>query len=118
MDEYAATRTLEFFSGRSNVKGPTTFDKLNSLVQRWEKVMDDCQKSPDQSNYKIQFCDAHRIPLASLKKSLQQITTEEEAKSIAHSLFFRFKNSLLQCNEFTGYSDALSFIILELQNCS
>jgi hypothetical protein len=118
MDEVTAARTLDFFSGRTSIKGPTTLDKLNNLMQRWEKVIEDCNKSSDQSQYKVQFSDAHKAPLSSLKKILQEIKTEEEAKSISQSLAYRFKNNLLQYPEYTGYADALAFIILELKQCS
>jgi hypothetical protein len=119
MTEDAMARSLIFFSSKKNiaVKGSSPIDKLKSLKQRWEKVIEDCEKSSDQTKYRIQFCEAHRMPLVNLNKSIKNIETNEDSKSVIQSLIHKARFSLRQCEDYSGGSDALSFIILELEQC-
>jgi hypothetical protein len=117
MNEEAVAKTLGFFSKKISVKGSDPLEKLKLLTQRWEKVIEDCEKSTDRSQYKVKFSEAHKTPLVALKKSLAEATQAEDAVRISLLLSNRFRFELLECEEYSGTSDALSYIILELLHC-
>lgn len=119
MNEDAVTNALNFFSKKVNVKGKDTLEKLGGLVQRWEKVIEDCEKSSDHSHYRISFKEAHKMPAGILKRLLRndEAKTEEDLARIIISLSNRLVFNLRQEKEGSGSADALSYIIVELQSC-
>lgn len=119
MNDEDVNNSLDFFSKKVSVKGKNTLEKLTGLVQRWEKVIEDCEKSPDQSQYRIQFKEAHKIPAGILKRYLEnnEPKTEEDLLRMITSLSNRFIFHLRQEKEESGAADALSYIIVELQSC-
>jgi predicted house-cleaning noncanonical NTP pyrophosphatase (MazG superfamily) len=117
MTEEEFDKTLNFFSRKISVKGSSPSDKLKSLIHRWEKVIEDCEKSSDKSAYRYNFSEAHKTPLKKLKDSISEIKTDQEAESLADSLAEVFMAELRNAIEQTGKSDALSYIILELKHC-
>lgn len=119
MNEDAVTNTLTFFSKKVSVKGRDTLEKLSGLVQRWEKVIEDCEKSSDQSQYRLHFKEAHKVPAGILRRYLGngEPKTEEELIKLISSLSNRLIFNLRQEKEESGSADALSYIIVELQSC-
>ena len=112
---------LETFRSRAIIKGSSKLEKLNNLLQRWEKVIEDCEKSHDSSGYRIQFCEAHKFPITALKKILSNqdlnLKDDDHENKIISDLRNRFLFYLRQETIGSGGCDALCFIVCELDSC-
>lgn len=110
---------LQYFKSKTQAKGETTFEKFSSLIQRWEKVIEDCEKSLDKSIYRVQFGEAHKLPLATAKMYFKDLKPSEESEvtEIVLSLKKRAVFYLNQTLDGSGASDALFFIVAELDHC-
>jgi alanyl-tRNA synthetase len=110
---------LQYFKNKSQIKGETTFEKLSNLIQRWEKVIEDCEKSSDKTGYRIQFREAHRLPLSAVKMHLKDLdpldnlAVKELVKNLKQRALFYLEKTI----DGTGASDALYFVVAELDNC-
>jgi hypothetical protein len=112
---------LSYFETRVKVGGSTQLEKLKQSLSRWEKVIEDCEKSSDRSQYRNQFASAHKEPVRLLKLYLEEACSLPEDTD--HSLRINvIKNKFLfllrQAKEDSGYSDALAYIIIELERCT
>lgn len=110
---------LQYFKCRSQIKGETTFEKFYNLIQRWEKVIEDCEKSSDKTGYRTQFREAHRLPLSAAKICLKDLNSSDDlaVKESVRHLKQRTMFYLRQTIDGTGASDALFFIAAELDHC-
>lgn len=119
MDDNAVESTLSFFKSKSQVKGLNAYEKLKALSQRWHKVIEDCEKSNDNSKYRHDFKEAHKLPLAIINNSLKELNpeSEDQAKMVVQNLRSRFLFSLANFQSL-GAIDALGFIISELESCT
>lgn len=111
---------LSYFDSRVKINGSTQLEKLKQAASRWEKVIEDSEKSPDHSQYRVQFASAHKEPVRLVKLYLGEAQSLSEG--IDHSLQINaIKNKFLfilrQAKEDSGYTDALAYIILELESC-
>lgn len=98
----------------SKVRGGSVEEKLEQLIQRYEKVVHD--SSSDHSPYRVKFSEIHSWALETLKSDLDWGTQSAILDFIQDAFqkleeFYDSPVDTLSCN---GTEDALSIIILEL----
>lgn len=113
IDELAESH-LQYFRDRVSVKGNSTKDRAKYILDRWEKVLEDCEKSNDHSPYRILFANTHKEPAENLRGLLDRNLEEEDLFKHIRMLKYKFSN-LLKTNRKDAATDALCYIVLELE---
>lgn len=112
---------LSHFESRVKIKGSTQLEKMKQVLSRWEKVVEDCEKSSDLSTYRVQFAAAHKEPVRLLKTYLADAPSSSDGDDSSRridALKNKFLFILRQAKEDSGYYDALAYIVLELDSCN
>lgn len=115
MNDAAIEASLKYFRNRVTVKGDSPRVRAKTVWDRWSKVIEDCDKSNDQSAYRKQFGNAHNEPAEVLGRIINNFTDDYE-------IIFQIKKLKSECLALLGdlqnrgpFSDALCYIILELE---
>jgi hypothetical protein len=115
MNDVAVESNLQYFRNRVSVKGDSVLARAKFILDRWEKVIDDCQKSNDQSTYRVLFSNSHKEPAELLRKLIDRNLSNEDLSKHVKMLKYKYLSIVKGCNNVNSVTDALFLIILELE---
>jgi cell fate regulator YaaT (PSP1 superfamily) len=115
MNDQVVEQNLQYFRDRVSVKGNTTQARAKNILDRWEKVVEDCQKSNDHSTYRILFSNIHTEAAVALRRLLERNLNEEEILSHIRMLKYKYISLLKDYGNRSAATDALCYIVLELE---
>lgn len=117
---------LNSFRQRTKIRGNTFYEKLTQLVLRLEKVVSDCENSPDKSPFRTSFALVHKEELECFRALTSLNFADEDMKEILNNYvkeyLQRFADYHQTAQEFgywdwtsAGTVDALCYILVELE---
>lgn len=115
MNDVTVESNLQYFRSRVSVKGESVLARTKFILDRWLKVIDDCQKSNDQSAYRVLFSNSHKEPAEALKNLIDRNLSDKDLSRHIKMLRFKYLAFLKDCNNVSSVTDALFYIILELE---
>lgn len=115
MNDAAVEGSLRYFRNRVSVKGDSPKVRAKIVCDRWNKVIEDCSKSNDQSAYRKLFGNAHNEPAEVLGRIINNFTDDQEIIFHIKKLKSECLSMLRDLENRGSFSDALCYIILELE---
>jgi hypothetical protein len=105
---------LDNFRSKTKLKGDSVLSRLQSLYDRWKKVIEDCEKSSDTSAYRSQFLKKHKEYYNLLNNNLCNKTEVLEIVSTIKNIRETAIQEILDGRTLMD-KDAICFIIVELE---